>query len=77
MFALHLAAPSLSPPIAAGRTGEAARAAPPAFALQHAAQGRDRRLVDQGLLVRTGDRLRVTETGMLLLDAILAEIVAV
>ncbi len=36
-----------------------------------------RRLAAQGLLVRTGDHLRVTESGMLLLDAILAEIVAV
>ncbi len=35
------------------------------------------RLTDQGLLSRAGDRLRVTEAGMLLLDAILAEIVAV
>ena len=35
------------------------------------------RLTGQGLLSHAGDRLRVTEAGMLLLDAILAEIVAV
>ena len=35
------------------------------------------RLSDQGLLSREGERLRVTEPGMLLLDAILAEIVRV
>jgi oxygen-independent coproporphyrinogen-3 oxidase len=33
------------------------------------------RLEDQGLLVRAGDRLTITEAGMLLLDAILPEIV--
>ncbi len=36
-----------------------------------------RRLAAQGLVVRTGDHLSVTEAGMLLVDAILAEIVAV
>ncbi|RYD82062.1 MAG: coproporphyrinogen III oxidase, partial [Sphingomonadales bacterium] len=35
------------------------------------------RLVDQGLMRQTSEQLRVTEAGMLLLDAILAEIVAV
>jgi len=35
------------------------------------------RLSRQGLLVREGDRLRVTSSGMLLLDAILAELVNV
>jgi putative oxygen-independent coproporphyrinogen III oxidase len=35
------------------------------------------RLAAQGLLARDGERLRVTEPGMLLLDAILAEIVRV
>jgi putative oxygen-independent coproporphyrinogen III oxidase len=35
------------------------------------------RLTAQGLLARDGERLRVTEPGMLLLDAILAEIVRV
>ncbi len=35
------------------------------------------RLSDQGLLIRSGDRFQVTETGMLLLDAILSEIVAI
>jgi oxygen-independent coproporphyrinogen-3 oxidase len=35
------------------------------------------RLTAQGLLAHEGDRLRVTEPGMLLLDAILAEIVRV
>ena len=35
------------------------------------------RLAEQGFLVRTHNRLSVTEAGMLLLDAILAEIVAV
>jgi oxygen-independent coproporphyrinogen-3 oxidase len=34
------------------------------------------RLERQGLVTRTGSRLRVTDAGMLLLDAILAEIVA-
>jgi oxygen-independent coproporphyrinogen-3 oxidase len=34
------------------------------------------RLQDQGLILREGQRLRVTPAGMLLLDAILAEIVA-
>ncbi len=33
------------------------------------------RLQEQGLLIREGDRLTVTEAGMLLLDAILPEIV--
>ena len=33
------------------------------------------RLAEQGLLAPTEDRLRVTPAGMLLLDAILAEIV--
>jgi oxygen-independent coproporphyrinogen-3 oxidase len=33
------------------------------------------RLEHQGLLVRTGDRLTITDAGMLLLDAILPEIV--
>ena len=35
------------------------------------------RLAGHGLLIQSGDRLRVTPEGMLLLDAILAEIVAV
>jgi oxygen-independent coproporphyrinogen-3 oxidase len=35
-----------------------------------------RRLGEQGLIFRSGERLKVTEAGMLLLDAILAEIVA-
>ena len=35
------------------------------------------RLAAQGLLVRSGNRLRITEAGMLLLDAILSAIVAV
>ena len=35
------------------------------------------RLTEQGLMIREDERLRVTEAGMLLLDAILAEIVAV
>jgi coproporphyrinogen III oxidase-like Fe-S oxidoreductase len=33
------------------------------------------RLIGHDLLVREGDRLRVTATGMLLLDRILAEVV--
>ena len=37
----------------------------------------ERRLVDQGLLIRRGDQIQVTEPGMLLLDAILADLVAV
>ena len=39
--------------------------------------GAVRRLAQQGLITRDADRLRVTEAGMLLLDAILAEVVAV
>lgn len=53
----------------------AARSGVPAERLIHA-RGADR-LTQQGLLACEGDHVRVTEHGMLLLDAILAELVAV